>query len=138
MKYNLADSKEAGQAFAYLVQLTEKKVIAELKRVMPQRSLSQNNYLHLTFGIFGSELGYEAQEAKVIYKRLANPEIYVYSKNGQTFLKSTAELTTKEMSDSIDKWRKYAAEQGVDIPAPENEEALRYWENQIETMGKYL
>lgn len=138
MRFNTAIPYEAKRASEYLRRLHEKKNIVEVKRVSPVRSLSQNSYLHLTFSVFGLELGYEAAEAKVIYKRLVNPELYIYKKNGQVFLRSSAELTTKEMSDSIEKWRKYAAEQGIDIPAPGDDEALRYWENEIEREGKYL
>lgn len=138
MRFNTAIPYEAKRASEYLKRLYEKKNIVEVKKVSKTRSLNQNSYLHLTFSIFGLELGYEASEAKTIYKRLANPELYIYEKNGQAFLRSSAELTTKEMSDSIEKWRKYAAEQGVDIPAPGDDEALRYWGNAIETQGKYL
>jgi hypothetical protein len=138
VKFDLKSIAEANKAFEYLTELVGKEALAEVKKISPARSIKQNAYLHLTFSIFGMELGYEASEAKVIYKRLANPELYIYEKNNQTFLKSSRDLSTKEMSDSIDKWRKYASEQGVDIPAPENQEALMYWENQIETMGKYL
>ncbi len=138
MKFNTAIPYEAKRASEYLRRLHEKKNIVEVKRVSPVRSLSQNSYLHVTFSIFGLESGYEASEAKTIYKRDVNPALFVYKKNGILFLRSTATLTTKEMSDSIEKWRKYAAEQGIDIPAPGDDEALRYWENEIEREGKYL
>lgn len=138
MRYDLSSLVESDKAFTYLTELVGKEAIVEIKHVRKTRSLLQNNYLHLTFEIFGLESGYDAQESKVIYKRLVNPEIYVYEKNGQVFLKSSTKLTTKEMSDSIDKWRKYAAEQGINIPAPNDDEALRYWGNQIEREGKWL
>lgn len=138
MKFNLQSQEEAVKAFEYLSELSGRHVLVDIKKVSPVRSLSQNAYLHVTLQIFGLEKGYEAQEAKVIYKREANPEIYVYEKNGAKFMKSSADLTTKEMSDSIDKWRKFAAEQGVDIPAPGDEEALTYYGNLIEKEGKYL
>lgn len=138
MRYNLTLPVEAEKALDRLTELVGKGAEVEIKHVRKVRSLQQNAFLHLTFGIFGLATGYDVAESKVIYKRLANPELYIYEKNGQMFLKSSAGLTTKEMSDSIDKWRKYAAEQGVDIPAPNDEEALRYWGNQIEQEGKWL
>lgn len=138
MKYNLASTVERDKAFQYLTELSAIECVVEVKKVNPKRSLLQNNYLHLTFGIFGMETGYDVHEAKTIYKRIANPEIYIYEKKGQKFLRSSADLTTKEMTDSIDRWRKYAGENGVEIPPPENEEALRHWENVIETSGGML
>jgi hypothetical protein len=138
VKFNTASQSEAGKALTYLLDLTQKKGVIEVKKVSPRRSNQQNKYLHVTFGIFGLETGYDLQEAKTIYKRQANPNIYTYKKNGQVFLRSSADLSTAEMSDSIEKWRKYAAEQGIDIPSPSDEQALLWWENQIETQGKWL
>lgn len=138
MRFNLALPADTHKATMYLAELIEKQSLVEVKKISPKRSLSQNAYLHLTFGIFGLETGYEAAESKVIYKREANPQIYVYEKNGQKFMRSSADLTIKEMTDSIDKWRKYAAEHGVYIPAPGDDEKLRYWGNEIERSGKYL
>jgi len=135
MKYNLADPKELEKAADYLSKLSSKECIAEIKEVRKNRSLRQNAYLHLTFGIFGLELGYDTAEAKMIYKRYACPELYVYKKNGIPFVKSSADLDVKQMTDSIEKWRKYAAEAGVDIPAPNNQEALMYYQNRIEQEG---
>lgn len=135
MKYNLLNQKELNAAIEYLSYLSAKEKIIEIKEVRKSRSLRQNSYIHLTFGIFGMETGYTVVEAKTIYKRYANPEIYVYKKNGVTFLRSSTELSTKEMTDSIDKWRKYAAENGVDIPAPSNAEELMHWQNVIESQG---
>ncbi len=138
MKYDLKDTIQADLAFGYLQTLVEQESEVEVKKLIRNRSLNQNSYLHLTFGIFGLETGFEASEAKTIYKRQANPELYIYKKNNQTFLRSSADLNTKEMSDSIDKWIKYAGENGVEIPTPNQEEAIRYWSNEIESKGKWL
>lgn len=137
MKYALSNKEEAEKAFTYLTELTGKESMVEIIKVSPKRSLNQNSYLHVTFGIFALETGYTTDEAKTIYKRLANPAIYVYKKNDQTFLRSSADLTVSEMTTSIERWRKYGAEQSVIIPAPNDNKALMYWENQIQTQGKY-
>jgi endonuclease V-like protein UPF0215 family len=137
-KYNLANQDELDKAFAYLQQLIERDAEVEIKRVVHKRSLNQNNYLYLLLGIFGLETGFNEIESKSLYKREANPKIYVYDKNGTKFLRSTADLNTKEMSESIDKFIKYAGEQGIELPRANEKEALRYWNNEIEKKGNWL
>lgn len=138
MKYNLSTAVEVERAQTYFNHLRDKKALVEIKKVSLKRSLRQNAYIHVTFGIFSLQTGYTIQESKVIYKREANPEIYVYERKGQKFLRSSADLSKAEMAASIDKWRQYAGEQGILIPEPGEEEKLRYWQNEIEMQGKYL
>lgn len=138
MKYQTKNNQEAVEAKAYLKVLLDKKCLVEIKKVSPRRSLKQNNYLYLTFGIFAAQTGYKPEEAKVIYKRYANTSLYVYEKNGIAFLRSSADLSTEEMTRSIDRWREYAAENGVNIPPPTDEEALRFYENMIEQQQHYM
>ncbi len=138
MKYNLQSTTERNNAFQYLTDLSATECLVEVKKINPKRSLKQNSYIHLTFGIFGMETGYTSTEAKTIFKRIANPEIFIYEKKGQKFLRSSADLDTKEMTQAIDKWRKYAGENGVEIPPPENEESIRHWQNIIEQNGGLL
>jgi len=55
------------------------------------------------------------------------------------FLKSSADLDTKELSDSIEQLKKYAAEQGVHLPDANEHEKMRYWENEISSKkGQWL
>ena len=138
MKYDTKNIKEATEAFEYLTKLSGQEALVEVKKINPKRSLNQNSYLHLTFGIFGLETGYSLEEAKTIYKRYANPSIYVYEKNGAKFLRSSADLDTQEMTITIDKWREYAQENGVYIPPPENLEELRSLENEIDKQSFYI
>ena len=139
MKYNLANQDELDKAFAYLQQLIERDAEVEIKRVQRNRTLNQNNYYHLLLGIFGLETGFSIQEAKTLHKRQVSPQIFVYEKNGQMFLKSSADLDTKELSDSIEQLKKYAAEQGVHLPDANEHEKMRYWENEISSKkGLYL
>jgi hypothetical protein len=86
-------------------------VILDQKR--EQRSNAQNRYLHLLFSLFGIELGYTLAESKVIVKRACG--LY-YEKKGEKFIISTATLTEDQMSIFIDKFKKFAAEQGVYLP----------------------
>ena len=137
MKYKLANRQEQLDASAYLSKLMLQEAVIEIKRINPNRSLSQNAYLHLILGVFGAELGYSIEEAKTIYKREVNQGIYVYEKNGQKFLKSSADLTTEEMAKTIDKFFIYAGENGIELPLAEDKDALLRAENYIER-NKYL
>lgn len=138
MKYNLADAKESGAALDYLMTLIKQKKQAEVKILRPARSLNQNSYLHLLLGYFGSHFGYTLDEAKIIYKRDVNPSIYVYEKNKAKFLRSSVDLDTGEMTKTIDRFREFSKEQGLPLPAAENEAELRSIENEIERAGYYL
>lgn len=138
MKYRLALDNEAEDAVNYLQQLIDKDAIVEIKRIRPKRSLNQNNYLHLILSYYGLQVGYTAEEAKTIYKREINPDIYIYQKNGKKFLRSSADLDIEEMSKSIDKFHKYAAEQGFPLPLATDQEWLMQIENEIERSKFYL
>lgn len=138
MKYNLADQSEAGKALDYLLTLTKQGKVAEVKVVRPPRSLNQNAYLHVLLGGYGLELGYTIGEAKIIYKRDANPDTYVYQKNGKTFVRSSADLDVAEMTKTIDRFREFAKEQGIYLPPAENVDELRSLENSIEQNQHYL
>lgn len=138
MKYNLSLPFEVQQARDRLAYLIEKKNIVEIKKVNPNRSLNQNNYLHLLLGAFGVHFGYTLEEAKVIYKRDVNPDIYVYEKNNQKFMKSSADLDTEEMAKSIDRFHQYSREAGYPLPPATDQEWLRQIENEIERSKHYL
>lgn len=138
MKYNLADPKEAGLAMDYLLTLTKQGKKAEVKVSRPPRSLNQNSYLHLLLGYFGQHFGYTLDEAKIIYKRDVNPSVYVYEKNGAKFLRSSVDLDTAEMTKTIDRFKEFSKEQGLPLPAAENEAELRSIENEMERAGYYL
>jgi hypothetical protein len=129
-------------------KLTEYVGRVELKKLHPKRSLNQNNYLHLILGWFAIENGYNLNEAKQIYKAL-NDDIYFYTQSHikvnpefkqhvSFFCKSSAELTTKEMTDSIEKFRDWSAENGCYLPAPNEQNFLDHIQNEIEKHKEYL
>lgn len=135
MKYNLANSTEAGRAYTYLAQLVVDKKIVNIKRVSPVRSLRQNAYLHLLLGAFGAHFGYTLDEAKLIYKQL-NSSLYEYTKEVRgkthTFWRSSAALTKDEMTKSIDVLREWSAKGGFPLPLATDKEWLQEMENLIE------
>ena len=140
MKFNTADSTEAGKAFAYLAQLTEKKGIVEVKKVSPKRTLNQNSYLHLLIGAFSLATGNKLQDSKDLYKWV-NQELY-YSKKkigGEVFItvRSSADLNKEEMARSIDRFMEWSKEHGYPLPPATDQGWLREIENAME-QSKYL
>lgn len=138
MRYDLSNNDEAKEAQTHLASLIALDKQCEIKTVGKRRSLKANAYLHLLLGICGSEWGYSLAEMKTIYKRDICANIYVYYKNDNAFIKSSADLNDKEMSDSIEQLKKYSAEQGLTLPESHEEEKLRYYENQIQKNERYL
>lgn len=137
MKFNLASQTDAGKALNYLLELTQHGKLAEVKKVSPRRSLSQNSYLHLLISAFGAHFGYNLDEAKAIYKEL-NASIYKYEKKGRIFWRSSAELDKEEMAKSIDRFMQKSAEHGYPLPLASNIEWLQQIENEIERSKYYL
>lgn len=137
MKFNLANLSEFEKAFHYLTDLGGKECIVDIKKVSPNRSLSQNAYLHLLLGAFGEHFGYTVFESKEIYKEL-NKDIYSYTKKGRKFMRSSADLTKEDMAKTIDLFMLKSAEQGYPLPLASDEGWLREIENKIEQSRRYL
>ena len=137
MKFNTASTSEADRAFEYLTELVGRHSIVDVKKVSPVRSLSQNNYLHLLLGAFGSHFGYSLEESKQVYKEL-NKDIYGYKKKGRTFYRSSAELSKEDMAKTVDRFMAASAEQGYELPQATDTDHLMALQNLIEQNQRYL
>jgi len=135
MRYKFPEQYTA--SIEYINKYKEKNITIEVTAKHPKRSLKQNNYLYLLLGFFGLEFGYTIEEAKQLYKRL-NKDIYFYEKNGEKFIKSTADLDTKDMTLSIDIFRTYSAGIGLYLPQPDEHAFLNHIHNEIEKNKQYL
>src|SRR6056297_241296 len=117
---NETQAKKARLRFDFF--LNNKKTI-NLKEVKPVRTLSQNRYLHLLFGIFANESNrqYTPDQVKqVIFKQVVNPDIFVkhLGKKGYIYLLSTSAVDTKQMTVAIENFRDWSsAECGIYLPA---------------------
>ena len=125
MLYLLQDEYSKAKCIARFMYLLEHAVLVELTDAT-KRSSAQNNYLHCLLGVVamyvGESLEYVKQE---IYKRMVNPELYVVEKDNKALghivtLRSSKDLNKEEMSLSIDRFRKWAAEQGIYTPSPDD------------------
>lgn len=98
--YNLANPYDVTKFRERVEQVISKGYAVTLARKCPQRSSSQNAYLHVLLGYFGSEYGLSIEEVKIeIYKKMCNSDLFyveAINKRGHTIkrLRSSAELTT--------------------------------------------
>ena len=114
MKFDLKNEFWREKARAYLAKLIDKSAQVEITEKKPRRTINQNRYYWVLVQLFAIETGYTRDEAHAVIKR--RDKSMVYRKNGLVFLKSTTELDTKEMSDYVERFRKWAALEGIDLP----------------------
>ena len=117
MKLDLSKTLERKKAKVYFDKLLLQNKKIELKVVQPNRSISQNSYLHVVISLYAINFGYTLNEAKTYLKRLC--EFMVYEKNGIKYLKETSKMNSKELSEFINWIRNYASLNGLYIPTAE-------------------
>ena len=143
MTYDLSNDLHRKQFLARSENLLDKGAFVEL-REMTGRTGGQNRYLHLVIGVVAMETGVTLDFCKQeYYKKLANRGIFVTYRHdpfaGQVeVLRSSRDLTTEEMTESITRFKKWAAEQGIYIPDPEDAERLKDIEMEMGRMKSYL
>jgi len=111
----------------------------ELKVKHPKRTLSQNAYLHLILAWYAIEYGETADFVKQdIFKKQINRQIfeteYVNEKTGECRQdwRSTASLSTAEMTLAIERFRNYASiYAGIYLPQPEDELMIKELEREV-------
>lgn len=134
MRYNLKIQQNADAATKQLKHLIEKGANIELTEKRGRRTLSQNKYLHLILSWWGLAYGYTLEESKQYFKDL-NKSYYYYQKKGRTFIRSTSGVNTKELTIHIERFRDWSAENGLYIPAPNEQQQIESIQNQLEIYG---
>jgi hypothetical protein len=121
------------------------KKLVELKEYKPQRTDRQNRYLHVILGEFAMETGCTLDWVKREYfKKICNPSIFLIKKQDKyagdvEFLRSSAELTTEEMTTAIERFRNWSvAEAGIYLPAPNEHEYLDAIEREMQYKKEWL
>ena len=129
MLYSTKDELSRRKCSARFNWLMEHALLIDLTDAS-KRTTKQNNYLHSIIGavalFVGESLEYVKQE---IYKREVNGDIYVTEHDNPVLghietIRSSKELNKEEMSVSIDRFRKWAAEQGIYTPSPGDYEII--------------
>lgn len=109
MQFNLAGSIPREKARAYFEKLMARDHgTIEIRQVRAKRSNPQNAYLHMVLADMGQHLGYTLEEIKTLAKR--NCGLAYQHPNGGMFLRSTADLDTKEFCEFVERLQRWASE----------------------------
>ena len=146
MLYDLSNPLHAEQFKLRVNKLYQSKAVVELTEKKTKRSLLQNKYLHLILGYFGVETGNTLDWVKREYfKKLCNKDIFVKERVDNItnkkvlYLRSSADLTTDEMTTAIERFRNWASQEaGVYIPSPDEQDLLIIAEIETERNKQYL
>lgn len=107
-----------------------KKVDITEKR--KKRTLSQNNYFYLILSYYGMHTGYTLEEVKFTLKTEICFDIFGYEKNNANFLRSSADLNTKEMTLVIDRFKEYSLKYAnLRLPDANEHQFLSWIEEEI-------
>lgn len=143
MQYVLSSELDKQRFITRADSLVKKGAIVELTE-KAQRTKLQNNYLHLIIGVVAMETGNTIEYTKQEYfKRLVNAPIFAQEKEDRflgkvTVLRSSADLSKEEMRTAIDRFQRWAAENGIYIPEPADVERLREIEIEMGRLRAYL
>lgn len=144
MWFNLKNVFELEKFRAKVAEFESKGAMVELKEKRG-RSLNQNAYCHLAISYFALQIGLPMQEVKDAYfKNYCNHELFARKRYDKIlnvereYLRSTTELTKDEMSLAIDRFLKFAAEQGVYIAPSDEYIAILHMQHEVQRNQKYL
>lgn len=143
MIYDLRSPLDQERFRTKALALLNKGVAVELTE-KTGRTSNQNRYLHVILGVVAMETGNTLDYTKQEYfKRLVNPGIFVVEKEDKfagkvSVLRSSRELTVEEMRVAIDRFQRWAAENGIYIPEPGDEERLRDIEIEMGRLRQWL
>ena len=117
MKLNLSNPIDQNKAVTYLTKLIEGGKQIELKEIRKSRTIKQNSYLHVIITLYAIHFGSTLEEAKTDLKRECS--FMRYKRNDNVYLKSTAKLDTKELTEFIEWLRNYSSINGCYLPSSE-------------------
>lgn len=144
MMYDLSNSLELESFKLRVKKLEESKSMVELTEKYA-RSIQQNSYCHLAISYFALQIGLPTQEVKEVYfKNHCNHELFARKRHDKIlnvereYLRSTTELTKDEMSLAIDRFLKFASEQGVYIAPSDEYIAILHMQHEVQRNKQYL
>ena len=145
MRYDGSNALHAAQARAKLEKLIRDSKVFDLTEKNPHRTLLQNAYLHVLISYFACQTGNTAEWVKrEYYKKLVNPSLFIREREDPfmgkvKYLRSSADLTTEEMSLSIDRFRSWASESaGIYLPSPDEGRLISLMEMEIERNKEFI
>lgn len=136
MLYDLKKNIDRKKAQLRFDHLMEKQYKIELKR-RGKRTLNQNSYIHLLFGIFAADSGDDMEYVKQeVFKRECNPDIFLTQIDGvvgkKECLKSSKDIEIPEMAKAITRFRDWSsATQGIYLPSADEQDMLEQAEMEL-------
>lgn len=145
MRYDGSNELHAAQTRARLEKLIRERKVFDLTEKKPQRSLSQNAYLHVILAYFACQYGETAEYVKREYfKKLVNPATFIREREDRflgriKYLRSSADLDRDEMTLCIDRFRNWSSAQaGIYLPSSDEGRMISLMEIEIERNKQYL
>tara|TARA_R110002167_G_scaffold11043_5_gene49347 strand:+ start:583 stop:996 length:414 start_codon:yes stop_codon:yes gene_type:complete len=114
MKLDLSKPIDQSKAITYITKLIESEKLIELKEIRKVRTIKQNSYLHTIITLYAIHFGDPLEIAKTDLKRECS--FMRLNHKGKQYLKSTAKLDTKELTDFIEWVRNYSSQNGCYLP----------------------
>lgn len=143
--YDTSNELQRIQFLTRAAKLAESSKIVELTERKPRRTSSQNKYLHTILGYFAIETGNSLEWVKQQYfKRLVNSDIFIAEVDDQYLgrikvVRSSADLTTDEMTTCITKFRNWSsAEAGIYLPSSDEERLVQLMEIECQRNREYI
>lgn len=146
MKYDLSNQSDRERLMEHVRKAVEKREgIVEFTAKKRQRSLPQNRYLHVILSYFASQYGESMEYVKEkFFKEVCNRELFYELVNDRILgyterVRSTADLTTEEMSLAIERFRDFCAMNAVIyIPSSDEHRLLELAEIEVERHKEYV
>lgn len=143
MKYNFTKEEDHKRALTRLDHLISKK--SKSVEITEKRTEPQNSYLHLILGWFALEYSETMQYVKDKYfKELCSPDIFIRYKDDkymgkQKMIRSSADITTSEMSTAIDRFRNWSSkEAGIYLPEANEDKFLKHIQEEMNRQRQWL
>lgn len=144
MIYNLKNPSEVIDFENRVDDLIEQRAVVDLTKKNPNRSLSQNAYLHVILGFFASELGYTLEEVKQgIFKQICNKETFVRNIEvcGKPieYLRSSKDLDSQEMTTAIERFRNWSSlEAGIYLPSADEKHFITHMQKELRRYKQWI
>ena len=146
MRYDFSRQFDPQRARTQLESIIKRKGMCEILEKRYKRTVQQDRYLHLILGWFAAETGNTRDYVKTeYYKKRCNSEVFVQKKYDELLkeevqtLRSSSQLNTKEMTDTVENFRNWASmEAGIYLPAPNEEEQLKWLEIELSKYEKWI
>lgn len=138
MIYDLNDPRDYLDACKVFETACDKKSKIDIRRHSRERTSPQNRFYHFMLRYFALQYGCTETEASEIYmKRQACPQIFEQEKKNRfgnviKTYRSSADLSSSEMSSAIRNFMAWSSIGGIEIPDPEDRESIRWCEKEIE------